>query len=110
MAKRTLLLEVDNEQLSILLSQIESMFAGVNQQRGEDTLDAEIERAAQTWAPNVDDGSFDYEVVKIAPVYRQLLRAFGNRRAECRGIYTCDNVFEFVEVLKEARAGSLTRA
>jgi hypothetical protein len=95
-------IEVDDEQLSILMSGIESMLPHCGP-RTADTLNEAIEVAAQRWSPGEDE--FLYMAVKVAPVYRRLLHAWGGRETEVGNIHATD-LFGFVSALRAARVGS----
>src|ERR1043166_3375576 len=67
-------LVMDEEQLHILLRMMEGIMApDKGAKRGEQMLDEEVELAAKRWIPS-EDNEFNYEIIKMAPVYRQLVR------------------------------------
>ena len=95
-------LEVDSEQLAMLLTGIEGTFNGSHDEavlRTEAVIERELKLAVETWEPNCDS-RLDYEIVKMMPVYRQLIKY-------CRGdepTYTLTgDADQFVSALLVAR-------
>jgi hypothetical protein len=97
-------LEMDRDQLHILMSIIESQFVGIEQgaRRSIETLDAEIEAAIKDWNPNEDIG-FCFHILKLAPIYAQLLAIWGQDRIQIAPVSTTSDLFEFVAAVKAAR-------
>jgi hypothetical protein len=93
-------LQMDEQQVGILLGQIEGMFNGAcGRERCEGTLDEEIEIATDSWQEEKQD--FEFELLRIAPVYRQLLK-FWTKGGETNGV-TEGKICEFAAALSEAR-------
>ena len=98
-------LEMDEAHLEILLTQIEGMFSccAWKEVRNNKLIDREVELAVHTWNGK-DDGDFQFAIVKIAPVYRQLLRY--HKPMDTRALPPREALFAFVEALRLARTDS----
>jgi hypothetical protein len=95
-------LDIDRDQLGILLGHIEAMFFG-DITRSEDGLKQQIFRAVAEWNPEGDGRDFAFDLVRIAPVYRQLLKhCDGSEPAETT--FT-DSADEFVTAVLAAQEG-----
>ncbi len=99
-------LNLDHEQLGILLGMFESSFHETHgQPRSLPRLVTEIEAAANRWSASKDN-AFAFEIVRMAPVYRQLFDKWAAAGGDPDGgHYTAvtDNVDEFAAALREAR-------
>ena len=95
-------LDLDAEDLNILLGALEGQFHS-NGERGVGLLAEAVSESAETWTVDADDG-FDFNVVKIAPVYLELLKAWKKTGATYDGIQYASDVFEFVTLLRASRA------
>jgi len=100
-------LEIDRDQLGILMGALEIQLEGSGRIRSAAIIDDAVERAARDYREGNEEEGFAYNVIKIAPVYRQLLK-YGEQAnvMETGGIYYSEGVFEMVTCLKEARRGS----
>lgn len=99
----TINLDLDEDQLEILLAQIEGMFRGPGDERSVRTISNEIEIAAESWKQGETD-SFNFDVVKIAPVYLQLLVAGDRAREQLSTAGGKRDLFVFISAVKNARA------
>lgn len=99
-------LTLDLEQLDAILGLVEGLYSHMeNKDRGRKSLAAEIEAAARRWTPD-DDRCFDFHLVRLAPVYCQLLKYWEKCGAppEYRGYnIETDSIVVFVEGLRAAR-------
>lgn len=101
-AKTRITIELDQEQLAILMAGIESRFEGTKGPQSVETLAKAVELAAEVWEPGANN-TFAYEIVRLAPVYRQLLAHCADP-GEVGGVCDTDDPAEFARHLAEARA------
>jgi hypothetical protein len=100
----TLTVTLDIEQLGILLGQIEGMFITTPDERTAKALAAEIDAAAQNWRPDGRCSEFGYQILRVAPVYRQLLDFWRERCGDAMSyIEDAECLGEFVAALRQAR-------
>lgn len=97
-------LDLDEEQLGILMNVLESTFemGGSEARRSEASFEDALDRAARTWEPGACTG-FEYQVAKIAPVYRQFLANWKQPDTQAGGAYDTEDRAEFAAALAEAR-------
>ena len=105
-----IVVELDTVQLGIVMNAIEGMFQarGLRSQR---LLDSEIRDAAKHWRPGYEEeaGTYCYQIVKVAPVYRQLLAHWKGAKTQAGEYLTTESAFEFANALEAARAGSTSQ-
>lgn len=102
-SKMKIKLELDAVQLDILLSQIESMFRE-SHERGIEAIDREVDLAVKHWRPDYA-GGFEYEIVKMAPIYRQLLSHCASVGGPVGIVSGADDLISFVQAVRVARLG-----
>ena len=107
MPKFTMTLELDESQLNVLLCQIECMFQFQEEERGIAEMNRQLDRCAEKFVPG-DPDQFESPIVRIAPVYVQMMRYAQEHRVPEPGFEDYDNLFEFVSSLREARAWCVT--
>lgn len=99
----TITLTLDIEQLGILMSGVEFMMD--HPLRSEEQFAKEIESAARHWDMS-DDRGFEYGIVKVGPVYIQLLKAWQATGwgPLATGVWLASSPEDFGNALAEAMA------
>src|SRR5687767_3255924 len=101
-------IEIDEEQLDILLRKFEASWISGGSIAGmpvrtDEALTAQLEQAKR-WQSDQYSG-FAYEIVRMAPVYGQLMKHWSGDTTNEPYTHDLDNLFEFVEALRAGRAG-----